>query len=154
MPCITQRRQRHYTLTLLGTLLAAAPVQAGIYRCEAADGSVAFAQYPCRRASQVKKVVIPPVNVIADSALTAHERQALARLEATLQKSAQDRRNTTQRTQRQLARENAVKADSCARSQQQLAQLRDTRRQGYRLQESAKLDRRQEQLLRAIERDC
>ena len=142
------------TLTLLGTLLAITPLQAGIFRCEATDGSVAFAQFPCRSATLVKVVATTPVNVIADSALTAAERQALAQLDANMEKRAQDRRKINQHTRRQLARENAAKAKSCARSQRQLGQLRDSKRHGYRLGDSAKLDERQNQLRRAIERDC
>ena len=148
------RATRHCTLTLFTTLLAATPVQAGIYRCEATDGSMAFAQFPCRRAGQVKVVAITPVNVITDSALTDQEHLALTQLEAAIHKRTQDRRKTAQRTRLQLERENAAKAKSCARSQQQLKQLRDTRRHGYRVSESAKLDASQHRLRRAIERDC
>ena len=151
---VTRCRQHQYRLTLLAALLAAAPVQAGVYRCEATDGSVAFAQFPCRRASEVKVIAITPVNVIADSTLTAHEHRGLAQLDARLHKRAQDRRKTNQRRHRQLTRDNADKAKSCAHSQQQMEQLRDSKRHGYRLRDSAQLDEKQNQLRRAIERDC
>lgn len=154
MPRVSRYRAHHYRPLLLGAMLAVAPVQAGVYRCESADGGLAFAQFPCRGASHVKVIAITPVNVIADSALTAHEHRVLELLHANIEKRAEDRRKTNQRTQKRMARETALKAKSCARSQQQMAQLRDSKRHGYRLSESAKLDGSENRLRRAIARDC
>lgn len=139
--------------TIVCTLLSA-PAPAAIYQCDWADGTVAFTQFPCQNAGQSRVITIAHSNSFNDSALTAEERKTLSQLNTDMQKRSLQRKKTKAQTRRKMARENAIKAEACARSQLRLEQLRDTKRRGYRLGQAPQLETELAQLRGAIKRTC
>ena len=136
------------------TLLYLYFASAAIFRCELADGAIAFSQFPCTDAIESRPIAVSPPNIIADGALSAEELAALSRLDTEMHKQAQQRRATKARTQRQRARESAIRATSCSDGQRRLEKLRDFMRRGYRLEQSARLEEELANLREVVERDC
>ena len=139
--------------TIVCTLLSA-PAPADIYQCDSADGSVTFTQFSCQNADRSTVITIEHPNSFNDGALTVEERKTLSELNTDMQKRSLQRRKTRAQTRRKMARESAIKAEACARSQQRLDQLRDTKRRGYRLGQAPQLERELAQLRGAIKRTC
>jgi hypothetical protein len=110
-----------------------------VFVCIGDDGTPLYTDIPCANAAEH---ALRPGNVITPAPLTADEQKALAALErgaAPVRSGA-----TGERRPRQMPR--AGSDDACRAIEAALAELRATRRRGYRVGDSAALDARERSL--------
>lgn len=136
-------------------LLAFAPVlvDAAVYRCEQADGSVLFTDLACPNATPAD----PSVDRISRAdGLGDAERTMLAEVDAAARRRAEGNHARTERVVAKRAERDAARAErraeACAKARRELAQLRQVRRKGYRAEQAAALDLR-ESRQRALARE-
>jgi hypothetical protein len=133
-------------------LAIAPPAPALAYRCDAADGAVLYSQFPCRQGKQ--RIVRTETVVVAIPKLAPDEVARLAQLDRDL--AARTARAAKSRAgwSRDNRRRAADSARLCAQARQDLAELANTRRAGYRLADAAQLDREQQTLERTVKTHC
>ena len=131
---------------MMGTwcVLSLAIAASAVYRCPGADGAPLFTDRPC--ADGVVQS-IEHLSVVAPAALTADER---ARLDA-IATGPPGKKPPARARSRSPVRDREAACDAARAT---LASLREQRRRGYRVSESASLDSREQAARATAEATC
>ena len=147
-------RSRVLVTTGLVALLVGTPASgstAAVYRCEDDDRTL-FSQFPC--AGGAERHAMPPLPVIRTAPLTDAERRRLEALSRDLirgREAARQARHRAAAAQQRVQREQDRR---CRRARQALEQLARSRREGYSLNEAARLKAREADLDAEVRTHC
>ena len=142
------------TVILFSALLPGA-AGAGVYRCEDAQGTPVFSQFPCREIpSDSQPHGVDPLPVVRMAPVTAAERRVLDELAGRLEDRRRERRQRLSRARSEALSHRSRRLSECESAKSRLADLQRLRRGGYPLRQAKALDRRESSLKEAIELNC
>lgn len=131
---------------LLLWLLSSQPVAAAIYRCVSDGEPILYSQFVCPPQNRQERYQPTPHSLVSIPPLSGEEVSALARLEKSLQRTRASARKIKARARSQQARRASQARQLCTEANDQLATLRDRKRQGYSAADGRKLDVETERL--------
>ncbi len=124
--------------------IGAATGASRIVACEDEQGVVWFTDLPCAGAREVREVSVSDITVIEIAKPTELEQRRLTAMQRLPDRPRQGQRGGAQPDEARL----------CAEAQRGLDELRDTRRRGYKVSQSAALDARERTLREAHAQWC
>ena len=139
------------TTGLIWLFLGADP----IYRCQTEAGEVHFSDHRCPPGTELREtIVLGPGSGLSLPTLTPTEEHALETLADRLAQETESAQLARRRAALLKQEEAALAKRRCEHARQQLAQLREQRRQGYALTDEAALQAAEDEARRARSAFC
>lgn len=135
-------------------LLIAQPGIAEIFRCKDPAGGITFTDHGCASREDRDLIELPQPNRVQGLTPSSAEQRQLKVLAERLEKAVDRQSRTGQANAESAARELARADRRCRATQQELDELLEQRRSGYRLQQAPQLRERKAQLRRDKQRYC
>jgi hypothetical protein len=135
---ITARVLRLFAAASAVASLAASA--ADVQLCTSAAGSPLYTQFGCPAGTEPSHRAPDGVlSIVAGPGLSKSERQALERLETSLDRQRSSRRQANERRARARQDDRAMALERCAEARARLATLQSERRRGYTAMEDGRL---------------